>query len=68
MNYGWASLEPSDRTLPLPRGNSRVLIKRKVPGVLYPVFHEFAGITGTCSCYGTLCDGDKVYWRFVLQK
>lgn len=56
------------RALELDDARKRALIKRKVPGMLRPVFHEFAGITGTRSCYGTLRDGDKVYLRFVLQE
>ena len=44
------------------------MIDRRVPGLLRPMFYEFAAMQGTRSLYGTLRDGAKTYMRFVLRK
>lgn len=46
----------------------RDLIKRKVPGLLRGFFNEFAGLQGTRSYNNALRRGEKIYFRFVLQK
>jgi ubiquinone/menaquinone biosynthesis C-methylase UbiE len=56
------------RALELDNGRKRALIKTKVPRLVQPLFDEFAAIEGTNSLHATLCSGDKVYKRFVLQK
>lgn len=44
------------------------LIRKKVPRILWRIFDEFAGMEGTHCFYDTLCTGERVYLRFVLQK
>lgn len=46
----------------------RELIKRKVPGLLRGFFNEFAGLQGTRSYNSALRRGEKIYFRFVLEK
>jgi ubiquinone/menaquinone biosynthesis C-methylase UbiE len=46
----------------------RELINRKVPGFLRGFFNEFAGLQGTRSYNSALRRGEKVYFRFVLEK
>ncbi len=46
----------------------RELINRKVPGFLRGFFNEFAGLQGTRSYNSALRRGEKIYFRFVLEK
>jgi SAM-dependent methyltransferase len=56
------------RALELDNARKQELIRRKVPRMLWRIFDEFAGMEGTHSFYNTLCTGERVYLRFVLQK
>jgi ubiquinone/menaquinone biosynthesis C-methylase UbiE len=56
------------QALKLDNARKKALIRHKISGILRPLFNEFAGMEGTRSSYATLCCGDKVYLRFVLQK
>ena len=46
----------------------KTLIKTKVPRILQPFLNEFACMEGAQSTLGTLCTGERLYLRFVLQK
>jgi SAM-dependent methyltransferase len=56
------------RALELDNTRKQALIRGKVPRILWRIFDEFAGMEGTHSFYNTLCTGERVYLRFVLQK
>jgi ubiquinone/menaquinone biosynthesis C-methylase UbiE len=49
-------------------GRKRELINRKVPAILKGFFHEFAGLQGTRSYNSALRRGEKIYFRFDLEK
>ncbi len=49
-------------------GRKRDLINRKVPRLLKGFFYEFAGLQGTRSYNSALRRGEKIYFRFVLEK
>ncbi len=71
---GFSILEETDisenvlRSLELDDSRKRALIRKKVPGVLRGFFNEFAGLQGTRSYNSALRKGEKIYFRFVLEK
>ncbi len=71
---GFSILEEDDisdnvlKALQMDDARKRDLIRRKVPGLLRGFFHEFAGLQGTRSYNSTLRRGEKIYFRFVLEK
>ncbi|MFO7627254.1 MAG: class I SAM-dependent methyltransferase [Candidatus Fermentibacteraceae bacterium] len=56
------------KALQIDDGRKRELINRKVPPLLKGFFYEFAGLQGTRSYNSALRRGEKVYFRFILEK
>jgi SAM-dependent methyltransferase len=71
---GFSILQETDismhvlKALELDDGRKRTLIRHKIPGPLRGLFYEFAGLQGTRSYNSTLRRGEKIYFRYTLQR
>ena len=74
MKAGFSILQELDisdqvlAALELDDERKRSLIQQKIPGLLRGLFYEFAGVQGTRSYNGSFRRGEKVYFRFTLQR
>ena len=74
MKAGFSILQELDisaqvlAALELDDERKRSLIQRKIPSLLRGLFYEFAGLQGTRSYNSSFRRGEKVYFRFTLQR